>query len=84
MEEINYEEKFCKDITEPDKIVELLENLKKNKKDEEYLSMLQLYFPLLPPDICKKYNILKTKKEKEILFCLIDDLIKKLEEITNK
>ena len=83
MEEANNEEKFCKDLTEQNKIVELLDNLKKEKKDEEYLSQLQLYYPILSPDICKNYNISKAKTEKETLFCIIDDLIKKLDEKIN-
>ena len=84
MEEINFEEKFCKDLTEPNKIDEFLDNLKKDKKEEEYLSELQLYYPLLPPDICKKHNILKFKTEKETLFSIIEDLLKKFESKINK
>ena len=80
MDEINFEEKFCQDLTEPDKICEFLDNLKKNNKEEDYLSKLQLYYPILPPDICKKYNILKLRTEKETLFNIIEDLIKKFDE----
>ena len=51
MDEIKFEEKFCEDITEPNKICEFLDNLKKNNKEEDYINSLQLYYPILPPEI---------------------------------
>ena len=85
MDEIKFEEKFCEDITEPNKICEFLDNLKKNNKEEDFINGLQLYYPILPPDICKKYNILKIRTEKETFFNIIEVLLNKFgEKINNK
>ena len=77
MENINYEEYFSKDITDPNKLEELFDDLIKNKKNEEFLNKLLLNFPILPPTICKKYNVQKNKTEKELLFSIINDIIDK-------
>ena len=77
MEEINHEEYFCKDITDPKNIEEILDNLIKKGKNEQYLNKLIVYYPILTPKICKKYHIQKLKTEKETLFNIIQDLVNK-------
>ena len=75
MEEVNYENSLSKDITDQKLIEKLLDNLKLKNKNNEYLAKLSLYYPILSPSICQKYNVKKIKTEKEILFDIINDLI---------
>ena len=63
------------DLTEQDKIVEKLNELKLTNEDE-YINELLSYFQILSPEICQKYfNINKTKTEKETFFEIIFNLI---------
>ena len=76
MEQKSMEGVFDKDITDQDKIIQLLNDLFSKEKKKEYLEQLLLYFPILSPNICETYKIHKKKTEKETLFDVINDLIK--------
>ena len=85
---LNNKDIFTNDITDQQEIEDKLKNLKANHS-EEYLEFLLNYYLLLPPNICQKYDILKTKTEEETFFEIIKDLIdnfgdKKQNEIEGK
>ena len=52
-----------------------MDNLKLKNKNNEFFANLSLYYPILSPSICQKFNVQKIKTEKEILFDIINDLI---------
>ena len=73
--EQSYPQSFLNEITEQQKIKVLLEKLKNNNNIKEYYENLLLYYQILSPPICQRYNINKTKTEKETFFVIINDLI---------
>ena len=75
--EQSYPQSFLNEITEQQKIEVLLEKLKNNNNIKEYYENLLLYYQILSPPICQRYNINKTKTEKETFFAIINDLIEK-------
>ena len=77
MEKKDYEKEFEVDITDQNEIQKLLDNLKKENKNEEYLENLLNYYPILSPEICQRYEINKKKTEKETLFNIVNNLINK-------
>ena len=77
MEEKNTEDNFETNLSDQNEIMNLLENFKSNNQNEDYLSALLFYYPILSPKNCQKYNINKTKTEEETLFIIIKDLIDK-------
>ena len=50
-----------------------LDNLQKEDKDL-FLNELFLYYPILPVELCQKYNVKKNESEKERFFKLIKNL----------
>jgi len=76
MEQKPMEGAFDKDITDQDKIIQLLNDLFSKKNKKKFLEQLILFFPILSPNICETYKIHKKKTEKETLFDVINDLIK--------
>ena len=76
MEQNPMEGAFDKDITDQDKIIQLLNDLFSKKNKKKFLEQLLLFFPILSPNICETYKIHKKKTEKETLFDVINDLIK--------
>ena len=60
----------------PEIIVTYL-NILQNEDKDLFFDELLFYYPILPVELCKKFNVKKTKSEKERFF----DLVKKLLEI---
>ena len=65
MEKPLFEKSFLNEITEEKKIIEKLNNLKKENKNDEYIENLIMYYQILSPSSCQNYQINKTKTEKE-------------------
>ena len=58
----------------PEIIESYLDILQKEDKDL-FLKELFLYYPILPVEVCKKFNVKKKYSEKDIFFNLIEKLI---------
>ena len=58
----------------PEIIESYLDILQKEDKDL-FLKELFLYYPILPVEVCQKYNVKKKESEKNIFFNLIEKLI---------
>lgn len=71
------EESNCKALTDQNQIEQYLDGLRKDNKNELFLKCLLIYYPILSPTICQKYNIHKARTEKETLFYILNDLITK-------
>ena len=77
MKDKNNEDNFETNLSDQNEIMKLLDNFKKNNQNEDYLSALLFYYPILSPENCQKYKINKTKTEEETLFIIVKDLIDK-------
>ena len=61
MKDKNNEDNFETNLSDQNEIMKLLDNFKKNNQNEDYLSALLFYYPILSPENCQKYKINKTK-----------------------
>ena len=56
-----------------------LDNLQKEDKDL-FLNELFLYYPILPVELCQKYNVKKNESEKERFFKIIKKYLSSIRE----
>ena len=56
-------------------IIETYLTILKEEDQDLFLEQLFLYYPILPVEVCKKFNVKKTKPEKERFFELINNLL---------